>query len=265
MQLSEALHDAAFGEASALGSSRFAINSHKIDIDEVVSFRNAHFTAKNLVVSSSGIAHDELKRMLEGAKINTGDASPLPASPFVGGETRIRKDLDGKTHLAVAFPMPSGAEANSFAVLQNHLDSVFKASKSNTSAFAHAYTNGGVWGITVQASGAEAINAQLETAMAALKAVASGNSKAAVEAAKKAVGISRNAAMESSHNAASQIMLRAHRNGLSVDKYCNLGDVTASSVEAAAKAALGSTKVAYAAIGRTSVAPSLAAVKKMMA
>lgn len=263
VQLDEALHDAAFGECSPLGASRFAVNSHRLDVNDVLAYRQAHFNAKNLVVASSGIAHDQLKQIVEScaasANLSAGDSSDTAsASPFVGGETRIRRDLAGQTYVAVGFPVPSGDDANSYAVLKHYLG------KCGSGAFIHSYTSGGVWGFSACGNGAEGVNAQLNAAVATLKAVADGSASAGVEAAKTSLAVERMSDMESSHEKSSEAMLTAHRNGVSTDKYCHLSGVSAASVQAAAKATLSCTNPAYAAIGRTTQAPSFDMIKKLV-
>jgi hypothetical protein len=231
----------------------------------VLAFRDAHFNAKNLVVASAGIAHAELQQIVERCSASLaagGDASAPASSPFVGGETRIRKDLGGETHVAVSFPVPAGADANSYAVLHHTVNAALRG--SGASAFVHSYSKGGLWGVSTSATSADAVNAQLTAAVAAVKAVAAGSASAGVEAAKTAVSVARLAAMESSHGTAAQLMLKAHRNGVDAKAYCSLSNVSAASVEAAAKASLGAGSVAYAAIGRTTAAPTYSAVQQML-
>jgi hypothetical protein len=77
----------------------------------VLAYRAAHFTAGNLVVSASGLAHDQLKACVDrnAGKLASGSRTAFAAAPFNGGEVRVRKDLHGKTFVAVGFPVPSGA------------------------------------------------------------------------------------------------------------------------------------------------------------
>lgn len=105
------IHEAAFGETSSLGASRFALNPHCIDVSSVLDYRATHFVASNLVVSASGLSHDHLKACVERnvSKLSTGSKTAFADSPFTGGEVRVRKDLHGETFIAVGFPVPAGA------------------------------------------------------------------------------------------------------------------------------------------------------------
>ena len=65
-------------------------------------------------------------------------------------------------------------------------------------------------------------------------------------------------------NGAAQMMLRANRAGLSVDKYADLASVSADAVRAAAQTALATAVPALAALGKTVNAPTLATVQKLL-
>jgi len=162
-QLGELIHEAAFGETSSLGASRFAVNAHNIDVASVLAYRAAHFTAPNLVVSASGLSHDHLKALVErnASKLATGSKTAFAPSPFNGGEVRVRKDLHGETFVAVGFPVPAGAAANAYAVLQQYLASHLANHKCHASAELHAYSTGGLLAVTAHGSSAAVVASNL--------------------------------------------------------------------------------------------------------
>ena len=111
LQVVEMLHDAAFGESTPLGASLYAGNLDKLCADEVMAFRKAHFTAPRITVAASGgVSHDSLKQMVECYlhAVPAGAASSIPASPYQGGDLKVRADLDGQTCLGLALPVPAG-------------------------------------------------------------------------------------------------------------------------------------------------------------
>ena len=116
LQIVEMLHDASFGESTPLGASLYASNLDKLCTDEVMAFRKAHFTAPRITVAASGgISHDSLKQMVE-CYLNgvpTGVTSSVPASPYQGGDLKVRADLDGQTYIGLAFPVPGGEAGES--------------------------------------------------------------------------------------------------------------------------------------------------------
>jgi predicted Zn-dependent peptidase len=116
-QLSDLVHEAAYGESSALGHSVFGSDLSKVCVQQVLAYRNANFLRENLVIAASGISADTLKKIVassSGAFVSKSNKpTTFAASPYVGGEVKVRADLNGSTNLAVAFPVPAG-EAGMF-------------------------------------------------------------------------------------------------------------------------------------------------------
>ncbi len=104
------LHEAAFGEASALGSSAFASNLNKLAVADVLQYRASHFVQGNVVVAGNGISQDRLDAAVnKGASaIPAGAARTQAASAFVGGEVKVRTDLEGSSRFGLAFHVPAG-------------------------------------------------------------------------------------------------------------------------------------------------------------
>jgi hypothetical protein len=104
------VQEAAFGEGSALGASTLASSLKKLSVAETLKYRAPHFVRGNLVVSANGLAQDRLDAAV-GKHINevpAGAAVAPAAFNFVGGEVKVRTDLDGSSRLALAFPVPAG-------------------------------------------------------------------------------------------------------------------------------------------------------------
>lgn len=110
LQLWELLHEAAYGETSPLGASIFALNTGKICIDSVLAYRRAQFVAGNVTVAANGVSYDRLKGIVaaHSGAISKNAPAAVAASPYTGGEVRVRRDLDGLTKIGLAFPVPAG-------------------------------------------------------------------------------------------------------------------------------------------------------------
>jgi predicted Zn-dependent peptidase len=112
--ISQLLHEAAFGEATPLGGSLYAEDLEALDIDDVLAFRSAHFTSGNLTVTATNVNHESLEQVLQcflhGLPAGKTAAT---ASPYVGGDFRLRTSLGGKSYLGLGFPVPAG-EAGAF-------------------------------------------------------------------------------------------------------------------------------------------------------
>jgi predicted Zn-dependent peptidase len=105
------VQEAAFGDGSAYGSSAMSHNLKKLSLEEVLQYRKAQFVAGNVVVvSSGGVSQANLEGAInKHAKLLPAGQGSTPAAPkFVGGEVKVRTDLEGNSRLAVAFPVPAG-------------------------------------------------------------------------------------------------------------------------------------------------------------
>lgn len=119
------LHEAAYGDGTPMGSSLYASDLKKLDVGDVMEYRLRNFKTDNLTVLANGLALDTLegttKRFLDSA-----EAVPVTAIPsaFTGGSVRVRADLGGDTHVAVAFPAQAGAAGESCSRLWSFGDVV---------------------------------------------------------------------------------------------------------------------------------------------
>lgn len=251
-QLVELLHDAAFGECTPLGASVYASTLDKLCQDEVMAFRRAHFTAPRITVAASGgVSHESLKQMVECYlhTVPAGAASPIPASPYQGGDLKVRTDLDGQTYLGLAFPVPAGEAAKPYSVVYSALSAKIDAMglpADSLSAFYAPYSTGGIFGVYASGTPAAASSA-LEAAVAELKAIASG--------ATGVDGHKAKVSLEYLSDATAGALLSA--------SYADVKSVSASAVSAAAAAALKAVPT-YAVLGATLGTPSYTAVTKMV-
>ncbi len=109
-QVKELLYEAAYGEATAMGSPVYSNNMSKVDVEDVMAFRSKNFVSNNVVISATGISFEEMKRYVDCHFFNmTSGAQAAAGGAYVGGDMKVRVDLDGDSYLAVGFPVPSGA------------------------------------------------------------------------------------------------------------------------------------------------------------
>lgn len=170
--LQQLVNEAAYGETSPLGSSLYAPSLSKLTIPSVLDYRAKTFVSGNVIVAANGVPHDSLKEIVDAAAgcIPAGTASAL-RSGFVGGEVKVRTDLDGVTHLGLAFPVPAGEAGKPYAVLRAHLASKFAAKNICAQSVLFDYVDGGL--LMIHASGAPAQASEyLASAVQELKTVA---------------------------------------------------------------------------------------------
>lgn len=243
-----------------MGQSWLASKIDKVDTSAVVDYRAANYKTGNLVVSATGISHDKLKQYVECyfSSLPKGE-SKTPAAPYVGGDIKVRADLDGETYLGLAFPTPAGEASKPYSVLYNLLSSKISAMKLPHGAltpFYTQYSTGGLIGFTAKGSPSAAAG-YLEAGVAELKAASktpsdSGKVRAALAAFSQLEG-------ESSAN----VLLSAAISGVAPAALIDTRTVTASAVASAASAAL-SAQPAYAVYGATAGTPSASSVAKML-
>ncbi len=201
------LHEAAYGETSPLGGSLFAQNVDRLDYREVLDYRQKHFVADNIVVVASGMSHEKLQSLVEqhvvGGKLSAGASSHTDielevgqirmastpsaalstASPYTGGEAKLRQDLGGESHVGLAFPVPSGEASKPFLVLNALLAQKF----GEENVFLNNYSRGGLSGY-YSFGEAAAVSAQLNAVIAEIKVIASGGVDVAIAKTKVAHG-----------------------------------------------------------------------------
>ncbi|CAM9424338.1 unnamed protein product, partial [Heterosigma akashiwo] len=123
--LSELLHAAAYGEESAMGHSFYSPVS-KITGDSLKSFREKLYVGSNITLVGVNVGLDELKASAEPlfAGAASGSAAAAAASPYLGGELRMKADSP-YTYLALAHEVADPAAA---AALKAILDAKLRGS-----------------------------------------------------------------------------------------------------------------------------------------
>jgi predicted Zn-dependent peptidase len=237
-QLDDLLHEAAYGENSPLGRAVTNESAAKAEVCDIMAFRSRQFTAGNLTISASGLSHESLRSAVDDAFSGfSGAATSKEASPYTGGDLRVRANTDGVTYAGVAFPVPSGAAAGAFQALASQLSGL-----KGVAAFHHQYSDSGIFGVRTSGTPAET-SANIQSAINAIKTSGGNGKRAALNAVDSADadGALMNAVLTSVPTNAAQ-------------------KVSASDVSSAAKAAL-SAKPAYAVYGNTKGAASYADVQ----
>jgi len=261
-QLHELVQEAAYGETSPLGGSRFAPNLSKLSVPSVLEYRAAHFVRSNLVVAGSGISHAALDALVEksASQIPDGAAPALATSTFKGGDVKVRTDANGPSQLALAFPVPAGDAGKPYMVLHALLSAKLRSQQVCASAFLTSFSGsaGGLVGMQSAGSATDAAK-YIAIAVAELKAIASKCPD--IETLKQKVTLENFLALEGESTTA--YLLAAHVSGANPASAGDVRSVTTASVSAAASAALKAVP-AYAVLGATAGTPSYAEILSML-
>ncbi|GAA6058632.1 hypothetical protein JCM10212_004043 [Sporobolomyces blumeae] len=264
-------HQLAF--RTGLGNSLFASPHTAVAHSAITSFAKSAFAPSNLAVVGSNVDASQLKSLV-GEFFVSGNASSsisAPSSKYYGGEVRVpsvgHSPID---HFLIAFEGASAASPE-FTVLRYLLGGessvkwsagtspLSKLSSTNVSAkaFNLAYSDAGLFGISVQAPTAEVADVATK-ALAELKAVAKGASD---EQVKQAVAKAKFAAASALETRAGQVELvgaslaASGKAPSSIDEvFAALDQVTGESLAKAAEKALKS-KPTTVAVGNTHALP----------
>ena len=257
-QIVDLLHEAAYGEGTPLGSPKLASSLDTVSADEAVAYRTANFKSGNVIVTASGISadkHDDLTGLIEKvfAPLSSGTGSRA-ASPYVGGYSKVKKDVCGQTYLGLAFPTPTGEQAKSYKVLQSILSSKLSAApKGAVTSFLSLYSTEGIIGAYAKGTSSAAASSYLEAFVAELKAIAKGVSADDVKA--HVASVSLKDALEVDSKDATKALLSSSLLGVPITKISDYSAISASTISAAASKILSSNP-SYAVLGNTLGAPS---------
>ncbi|KAJ3209353.1 ubiquinol-cytochrome c reductase core subunit 1 [Entophlyctis luteolus] len=189
----DALHTVAFRRG--LGNSLFASKASLgvLKRADLQSFASANFTADNIAVVGSGVAHDELEALVnkafESFAVPATASKTISAPTFFGGEARIAGS--GPSHFAIGLKGAAFTNTHAYAthlVLRALLDGTPRlkwgsassgagllasaaAPGTAVSAFNSSYTDAGIFGIYITGDAA-AIQQAGKQSIAALKAAA---------------------------------------------------------------------------------------------
>ncbi|TNY18529.1 exocyst complex component EXO84 [Rhodotorula diobovata] len=263
-------HQLAFRKG--LGNSLFASPHTAVDHSTAVSFAKSSFAPSNIAVYGSNIDAGKLSSLVGEFFTASGAAGSLEsqASKYYGGEVRVpataHAELD---QLLVAFKGAARSEVE-YAVLALLLGgeasvkwgqgatplAKLHTATSSAKAFNAAYSDAGLFGISVQAKSADVADVASK-AVAALKQAAQGVSD---EALKQAVAKAKFAAAAALETKAGQVAFVGEQVASGgkapslEDVFAKLDKVSAESLAKAAKSALES-KPTTVAVGNTHVLP----------
>lgn len=182
----QALYEAAYGENTPLGHSFYTVGHHA-SASGLAAYRARTFVGPALTVVGSGVAHAELlswaTALTEALPKGSGAAPAAPASPYVGGEARVKASAD-HVFVGLALPAPPKANAGALAVLA-------AAWQAALPACASVFVLPGLVGVTGSANPATA-GAYVEGLVKVLK----GTGKDAGGAAKKAAKVAALASVD---------------------------------------------------------------------
>ncbi|GAA6028052.1 hypothetical protein JCM8097_001849 [Rhodosporidiobolus ruineniae] len=264
-------HQLAFRKG--LGNSLFASPHTAVDHSAAVSFAKSSFAPSNLAVFGSNVDAGKLKSLVGDffASSSTASASiSTPASQYYGGEVRVPSTGHAEVdQLLIAF---KGADSTAveYDVLRHLLGgdiavkwgqsasplAKLRTATSSAQAFNLAYSDAGLFGVSVSAKTAD-VEGVAQQAIAALKAAAKGASE---EQLKQAVAKAKFAAASALETRAGQVevvghAVAAHGAAPSLEElFSKLDKVTAESVAKAASSAL-SSKPTTVAVGNTHALP----------
>ncbi|GAA5891422.1 hypothetical protein JCM6882_004689 [Rhodosporidiobolus microsporus] len=264
-------HQLAFRKG--LGNSLFASPHTAVDHPTAVSFAKASFTPSNYAVFGSNVDAGKLQSLVsEFFVAGNSSSSPISASAsqYYGGEVRVPSVGHSSTdQLLIAFKGAARSEVD-FAVLRFLLGGdVFTkwgqgesplakltTATTKAQAFNLAYSDAGLFGVSVSAKTADVTDAA-QKAIAALKEVAGG---AKEEAVKRAVAQAKFAAAAALESRAGQVEVVGEQvvsNGQAPsleEVFSQLDKVSVESLAKAASSAL-SSKPTTVAVGNTHALP----------
>ena len=204
-----------------------------------------------MVLAASGVDHASFVSAAEASFGSaSGDAATTAASPFLGGEVRVRT-TGANSFVALAFQGgATGTEAAANALVLEQLV---------TGAFSVGYSDTGLFGVYGScAAGGE--SALVDSMVASLKSAAGGVSAGdfAGALAKASLAANVDSAAATSAGLGSSLLLTG-----TATTSAALGGVTAASVSSAAAAALKSAP-AVASIGALTTMPGLATIQSLL-
>lgn len=259
--LVELLHEAAYGETSPMGASFLAPhgNLENLDPESVLKYRQHQYTADNVVVASSGLTHTAAKSLSDKylGQLPAGGSKPA-ASPYIGGDAKLKLDCKGHTYSALAFPASNPKAAN---VLRLYLNSKVKA-RGDISAFFAPYSTNGLWGFYASsANGGTGSNALLEVAIAELKNVITSLDETLLTTIKTQLTLQKTLELES--DGVTGALIASHLTKTNPQDAADHSMITSADVISAAKASLSAVPTVVT-VGKTAGAHSLSAVVNLL-
>eukprot|EP01006_Ploeotia_vitrea_P019766 TRINITY_DN52006_c0_g1_i1.p1 TRINITY_DN52006_c0_g1~~TRINITY_DN52006_c0_g1_i1.p1 ORF type:complete len:434 (-),score=12.37 TRINITY_DN52006_c0_g1_i1:52-1353(-) len=268
--LDELLHEAAYGEATPMGSSQFAEDLSQLKPESILSYRNHQYTANNLIIAGSGLTSEMLKNYTDkylNDLSNTGDNNNNNnvTYQYSGGDAKLKGNFNGKTYVALAFPSDSKDKAYNVLklLLQNKVNKVTDITKATgeVACFNAPYSKGGLWGVYVCGNSAEVSNKLINTAIQELKGFTNNVPTADLETVKNQLTLEKTAALES--ESVTCALLSSHMTSTAPSDYINFNTVTANDVQNAAKNSLKAVPT-YAVLGKTAGVANYPTIMKLV-
>jgi len=253
VQLSEAVHAAAFLDSKPLGKPYMNKAAASVSTKDLTSFAETVFSPDNMVLSAAGVDHASLVAAAEAAFGSVKSAGALSAeSAYRGGEVRV-KTAGGDSYVSLAFEGAAAGSNADILVLEKLINA------EGVTGFSTGYSDTGLVG----AYGSCAAGAESElvaSMVSALKGVAGGVDAKAFNAAKASASLG--AVVDDSASLAESLGTSTLYSG-SASAGVSFDSVTASTVAAAAKKALASNP-SLASVGSLLNMPGVEDVKKML-
>ncbi|GAA5954199.1 hypothetical protein JCM21900_006959 [Sporobolomyces salmonicolor] len=264
-------HQLAF--RTGLGNSLFASPHTAVDHSAVTSYAKAAFAPSNLAVLGSNVDAGKLKSLVSDFFVSGTASSSIstPSAKYFGGEVRVpsvgHSPLD---QLLIAFEGASSSSAE-FAVLRYLLGgesylkwstgasplSKLSSADVSASAFNLAYSDAGLFGISIKAPTAQVADVASK-AVAELKALAKGASEEAVKQAIAKAKFAAASALETRFGQVeligAQLAAQGEAPASVADVFAKFDKVSAESLAKAASSALAS-KPTTVAVGNTHALP----------
>lgn len=256
-------HEAAFGEATALGSSIYSVPEvQALQHENFVSFREKTFVGDNLIVSANGLDHGSLTSLVETyfADLPAG-RSGATVGDYVGGEVRV-KTAGAAAHLALAFPGAAFGKPgyDAHEVLATLLRARLQRESATATAFNFGYKDTGLIGVYGSAATANNAN-KVATALAtAIKSVASSSDEE-INRAKRTVAFQH--ALSNEQAVSTGALERSTVAGVDPLAFAECRDVNKEAVQKAAQGLLQS-KPALVVVGPTARVPRLQDVTQLL-
>lgn len=180
-----------------LGNTLFATGSHHLSVEDIKAFAAQAFTKDNVAVLGTGVSDSVLTDLVQsklGSLPSSSSSSSSVATKYFGGESRVASHSTPTVFIGFGTTTPSAA----LSVLAAYLDptpsvkwssGTSELSKlpvgSTVQVINETYSDGGLFGLLVQAPNTAAVKEASATAVKVLKAVGGGSIEG--EALKRAV------------------------------------------------------------------------------
>lgn len=259
----ELAHEAAFGEATALGSSLYSASEiQALTHEHFVAFREKAFVADNVIISANGLDHGSLTSLAETYFTDVpAGRSVAFAGDYFGGEVRV-KTAGAATHMALAFRGAAFGKPgyDAHEVLATLLRARLQRESATANAFNFGYKDTGLIGVYGSAANTSNASKVASTLASAIKSVASA-SEEEINRAKRSVSLQRTLANE--QTVSTRALERSSVAGVDPVAFAECREVNKEAVQKAAQNLLQS-KPAFVVLGPTGRVPRLQDITQLL-